>query len=376
MRKDIKIVTVLHFYATGPGQEFHSWLVENKFERAMLVEHPFSFSPRDYVRIEDVKSNGEKVINKVPKKKLPTYFSYLIDFFTTLQILKKEKFDVFVGNGCFDTLAGLVARRLGRTKKVVLYTIDYAPNVGGKIYAFVYRLIDKFCCYNVDAIWNLSDRMHSARIADGMNPKKCAPAFRVPHGTHAKKMRALIPENSDKFKVAFMGHVLKKSGLQLFMNGMKKLLSEIPEIHLEVLGGGEYLENLKSLAKELEIEKNVTFHGYIESHEELEKKLARCGIGLALYSPEEAGFSYCADPGKVKVYLACGLPVIIVDVPQVAGEIDARGAGVKINYDIDEMLVAIKKILQNHPEYKKNALEMADEYDWDNVFTNALEKVI
>ena len=375
MLTNLKIVNVLHFYATGPGQEFHDWLVENNAARAMLIEHPFSFSNRDFIRVEDVKAGEEKTINKFPKKKLPTYFSYLIDFFTTLAILKNEKFDVYVGSGCFDTLAGIVARRQGKTKKVVLYTIDYAPNTGGKIYSFVYKLIDRFCCYHVDAIWNLSDRMHEARLRDGMNAKKCAPVFRVPHGTHAKKMRALIPENTDKFAVAFMGHILKKSGVQLFMKAMKPLLKEIPEIHLEVFGGGEYLENLKNLARELDIEKNVTFHGFIESHEELEKRLAQCGVGLALYSPEEAGFSYCADPGKVKVYLACGLPVIIVGVPQVADEIDARAAGVKINYDEREMTAALKKILNNYSEYKKNALEMADEYDWENVFRKALKKM-
>ncbi len=370
----LKFVTALHFYATGPGQELHQWLSENQADRSMLIEHPFPFSSRNYARIENVDSSGNKTVKKLNRKKLPVYVGYMLDFFRTLRILSNEKFDVYVGNGCFDTLAGIVARWLGKTDKVVLYTIDYAPNAGGKLYGLLYRTIDRFCCYHVDAIWNLSDRMHEARLADGMNKKKCAPAIRVPHGTHAKKMRSLIPENPDKYSVAFMGHILKKSGLQLFMRGMKPLLDEMPEIHLEILGGGEYLDSLKSLSKELNIEKNVTFYGFIESHDELEKKLAQCGIGLALYSPDEAGFSYCADPGKLKVYLACGLPIIVVGVPQVADEIDAFGAGVKIEYDIDSMSAALKKILDNYSEYKKNALKMAEEYDWDNVFRSALDK--
>ncbi len=368
----LKIVTVLHYYATGPGQEFQQWLSDNHAGRSMLIEHPFPFSSRNYARIESVDSSGNKTVKKLGRKKLPVYFGYFLDFFRTLRILKNEKFDLYVGNGCFDALAGIVAKWLGKTKKVVLYTIDYAPNAGGKLYGFLYRSIDKFCCYHVDAVWNLSNRMHEARLADGMSEKKCAPAFRVPHGTHAKKMRTLIPENPDKYAVAFMGHILKKSGLQLFMRGMKPLLDEMPEIHLEVLGGGEYLDSLKSLSKELDIENNVTFHGFIESHDELEKKLAQCGIGLALYSPEEAGFSYCADPGKLKVYLACGLPIIVVGVPQVADEIDERGAGVKIDYDVKSMTNALKKIIDNYEEYKNNALEMADEYDWDNVFRKAM----
>ena len=46
----------------------------------------------------------------------------------------------------------------------------------------------------------------------------------------------------------------------------------------------------------------------------------------------------------------------------------------KIDYDIDSMRAALKKILDNYSEYKNNALKMAEEYDWDKVFRNALDE--
>ncbi len=372
--RHMTFVTVLHFYATGPGQELHKWLADNNVAETTLVEHPFPFSARRYARIELKKQGAAPVERKLHRRNVPAYLRYALDFLRTLRLLLHGHRDVYIGNGCFDALAGIVLRRLGKVKRVILYTIDYAPEAGGRMYAKLYRFIDRFCCCHVDVIWNLSERMHAARLAEGMKPKKCAPALRVPHGTHARALRSLLRESPDPFRIAFMGHVLKKSGVQLFLNAMNILREKMSRIHLDVLGSGPYLDTLKSMAHELGLDDHVTFHGYVKRHEELEQTLMRCGIGLALYSPDEDDFSIYADPGKPKVYLSCGLPVIIVDVPEVAGEIDARGAGVKISYDVDSLCNALVRITSDYDDYRARALEMGKDYDWDCVFTRAIEQ--
>jgi glycosyltransferase involved in cell wall biosynthesis len=251
----------------------------------------------------------------------------------------------------------------------VLYTIDYAPAAGGsRWYARIYRLIDRFCCRHADVIWNLSPRMQEARVADGLDQARSAPVLHVPHGTHAAALRAAIPDAPTGLRAAFMGHVQEKSGVQLFVEALPALRARFPDLGLDVFGDGPYVPHLRALVKRLELSGAVAFHGFIDDHAELEQRLCRCAFGLALYSPELDDFSQYADPGKPKVYLACGLPVIIVDVPAVAREIAESGAGLCISYDRDALSDAVATLMGDLDAFRVNARAMAAQYDWQEVF--------
>ena len=369
-----QVVTVLHYYATGPGQELHQWLVARQAGESALLEHPFPFSNRHYAVFERCLHGRTISTRKYPRRRCPQALRYALDFLRTLRIVlaSGRVYDVFVGNGCFDTLAGIVLRRLRRVRRVILYTIDYAPRAAGSgWYAWIYCRIDGFCCRHADAIWNLSQRMMDGRRTLGENLRKCARAIWVPHGTHASAMAARLPARVDPCRIAFLGHLQEKSGLQLFIEAMPVLLQTFPALRLEVLGSGPYQPRIEELAQRLGVAERVHFHGFIERHEEVENVLAQCGIGLALYQPDENDFSQYCDPGKPKVYMACGLPVVIVDVPEVASLIEQRGAGRKISYDRNEMIAAIQAIIAQHDQFRARAVEVAKEFEWDAVFARA-----
>jgi glycosyltransferase involved in cell wall biosynthesis len=368
-----RFVTVLHYYSTGPGQELNQWLIHSSAAETTLIEHPFPFSSRDHTRVV-THHNGTKTSERQLKRRnVPLFYRYFLDFLRTIRIIRslQGKYDWYIGNGFFDALAGIILRRLGRVKRVILYTIDYAPGKPGSVYSFLYRTLDRWCCRHVDMIWNLSKRMQPARIEAGLKQGKSAPYLWVPHGTHAHELASLLPECPSPYRVAFMGHVQEKSGVQLFLDIMPGLKERYPELHLDILGGGPYVENLADMAESRGVIDHVTFHGFIEDHRELEKRLMQCGVGVALYNPDDAGFSTLADPGKPKVYLACGLPVIITDVPEVAEEIECSGAGRNIAYNAEELQQALSDIISRHADFRAKALLMGEKYDWDHVFVRA-----
>lgn len=365
---------MLHFYATGPGQELHAWLAERRKEEVMLIEHPFPFAPRAHAVAQAWRGGMCVARRELRRRAWPMFVRYGLDFLRTLRLLVSAcgRFDVYVGNGAFDTLPGIVLRWLGLVRRVVLYSIDYAPGAGGsRLYAWLYQQIDRFCCYHADVIWNLSRRMQRGRIMDGMKEEKCAPTIWVPHGTHAAALRDILPATSDPEQLVFMGHVQEKSGVQLVLDVLPRLAQRHKKVHLHIVGGGPYLATLRARVEAEGIMQRVIMHGYIEDHREVERLLMRCGIGLALYQPLEGDFSRYADPGKPKVYLACGLPVVIVDVPEVAEEIERRGAGRAIRYDADELERALEEIMAGHVDFRARALAMAREYEWDDVFARA-----
>ncbi len=138
---------------------------------------------------------------------------------------------------------------------------------------------------------------------------------------------------------------------------------------------GEYEPEIKRLIKEYKLDEYIDFKGYIEDHVEMEKELCKAAIGLAPYMIEKKSFSYYADPGKAKVYLGCGLPVIITKFPLIAYEIDKRGAGVAIDYDEIELKEALIKLLTDDNLYFKmrtRAIEMSRDYNWNNICEKAL----
>lgn len=361
----------LHYFATGPGQELYQYLCEKGIDAA-LWEIPFSFSTRDRCRLS-VFQGGKFWQYECEAPKGPAVWRYWRELGLTKKVLallrgKGFAVDTYIGNGAFDTLAG-IREKIGKT---VLFTIDYAPKAQPWFLRGVYRALDKYVCERASAVWNLSPRMQEARGKDHPG-LKCKRVLTVPHGTHYSKLASVRKTPSDPESLVFMGHLKEDSGVDLVLRSLPSLKEKFPKVSLTVAGTGPAEEGLKKLSEELGLGERVNFTGFIESHEELEKIICSCAVGLALYNPDRDVFSRNADPGKPKVYLGCGLPVIITDVPLVAKEIEARGAGKIASYDTGSLSSALSEILADYKKYRAAAEEMGRAYDWDAIFKKALD---
>jgi glycosyltransferase involved in cell wall biosynthesis len=159
---------------------------------------------------------------------------------------------------------------------------------------------------------------------------------------------------------------------------MPVVVEKFPAVKLLIIGTGPLEEYFKREVEKKNLNNNIFFLGYIESHEEIEKIISKCRIGIAPYVPDPNSFTWYADPGKPKVYLGCGVPVIITKVPEVAFEIEKWGAGIAIDYNKDELADAILKLLTNDKFYyqsRQRAIEFASNYTWDNVFYRAFKQM-
>jgi len=111
----------------------------------------------------------------------------------------------------------------------------------------------------------------------------------------------------------------------------------------------------------------------------IEEIISKCRVGVAPYFPDPNSFTWYADPGKPKVYLGCGVPVIITRVPEVAFEIEEKGAGIVINYDKDDFTNAMLTLLTDddvYLQYRQRAMDFASEYTWDNIFLRAFAQTL
>jgi len=371
-----RVAIVTHVFATGPAQELEEYLKE-KVDFLLFIGHPFSYAPdtRSFFNIY----NGGIVEKKTAFRwKLPEVLIYFKDVLYTLcwTIKCPKTFDLYIGADPLNAFSGIILKTIGKVKRVVFYTIDYVPKrFNSRVLNWIYHKIDKFCAEHSDYVWNLSERMIVARKKYGV--KMTNNQMVVPVGVRLERIKRLDIGQINRNHLVYMGHLRKNQGLQLLIDSLPVVIAKNPNIKLIIIGTGELEQYLKNKVRELNLMVHVEFKGYIENHKDVEDILSTCGVGLSLYEPHQDSFTWYTDPGKPKQYLACGLPVIITKVPWIAEKIERMPMGIAINYDQEELVKAITKLMTDNEFYKKcreNAIGYVSGLSWDKIFNEALIK--
>jgi glycosyltransferase involved in cell wall biosynthesis len=362
-----RIVLATHYYATGPALDLESYL-QDKTDRLLFIGHPlFARGGPSYARSYQA-GQLVRTLEKPPPKHPARYLS---DLWRTLRWVD-GRWDLFVAGDPLLALTGLWLRRRGRVRRLVLYSIDYSPRrFSNRLLNRAYHRIDRLAARQADVVWNVSPAIATARRErDGREP---APQIVVPLGTHYERIsRALTAPAVPR--LAFLGHLLEKQGLQLAIESLALVRRRVPAVTLLVLGDGPYRATLQQLTAERGLADAVEFAGFIDDHREVERRLAACTLGLAPYVPDPESFTRFADPGKIKTYLACGLPVILTDVPPVARLLEERGAGRIVAYDASALAQVITNYLEDAAALQRAraaAVELGADYAWDRVFGDA-----
>lgn len=379
---DKKIIIVAHIFASGPALELEEFL-KPKVKTLLFIGHPFTFrkDKRSFYRV--YKEGG---LVKEDKKLIPPITEPLVfikesiyTFYLTAKYLNKA--DLYIGSDNFSAYVGLLLKKLGLVKQVVLYTIDYVPDrFKNPFLNRLYRFFDEECLKGCKIVWNVSERIAEARNKfEYIDKNKTAKQITVPLGIWYDRISKFNYLKRDKNTLIFVGHLLEKQGLQIVIKALKNISEKIPDVKLIIIGEGPYKSELKKQVGQTGVAKYIKFAGYVESHEEVEQMLSKASLGIATYKPDPSNFTYFADPGKIKNYLAAGLPVIVTDVPQIAGVIEKKKCGVITGYNEKSVADAIIKLLSNRSklvEYSSNAKKFASNFDWNKIFSKAIASTL
>jgi glycosyltransferase involved in cell wall biosynthesis len=266
-----------------------------------------------------------------------------------LPIILRKKFDFFIGSNPLNALSGITLRKLGFVRKVVFYKIDYVPTrFASPILNLFYDKLDAVSSELSDWTWNLAQPMINERVKRGIH---LGPQLIVPIGSNFDRIQRGHPSQVFRNRMVYMGSLRQGQGIQMAVEAFKKVRDILPNAEFVIIGSGPLEKELKRRVSKLGLDDFVTFTGEVLSHEEVEKILTTCGIGLAPYEPSPNNFTRYTEPGKVKVYLACGLPVVITRVPEIANELEARGAGFISDYTVDGLAATIVKLIQDEAAY-------------------------
>jgi len=183
----------------------------------------------------------------------------------------------------------------------------------------------------------------------------------IPNGIDFEEIRKVKKAN-ERYDVIFVGRLIKEKNVNLLLEALMKVKESIPDISAIIIGDGPEKSQLKKLALELGLSKNVTFIEFRESHDEVLSYMKSSKV-FVLPSKRE-GFGIVALEAN-----ASGLPVVTLDYPMNASkELIIHGYNGFVSPPSPNSLAEYIEIsLYTGKKLKRNCIKNAKRYDWDNI---------
>jgi glycosyltransferase involved in cell wall biosynthesis len=285
--------------------------------------------------------------------------------------------DAWFGFNPLACARGLVARRFGRARTIVLWSVDFVPDRfgAGTVPTRIYDRLDRLCCLRADARIEVSQAARDSRNARHGLPDDGRTRI-VPMGAWLERV-ATVPEDGIRTRrVVFLGHLVQRQGVEPLLEALALLRGRGVEVSADVVGGGPLEAELRARAAALGLGDTVRFHGFVREHRDVERILAGAALGVAPYRP--GSFTRYADPGKLKAYLAAGLPIVLTDVPPNAAELEREAGAEVAPFDAAGLAETVERGLASPDEWRRRrrlALEYRRRFDWALLLPDLLESL-
>lgn len=251
------------------------------------------------------------------------YFTSLC-FFGSVRVFFKTGFDVMHVHNPPDTLflVGLPFKLLG--KKFVFDHHDLCPELyqsryGAQrgFYTFLLALFE-WCSLKLADVTIATNETYKEKQIEraGKRPER---VFVVRNGPNQDRMQARTPAQRlrglNKQILCYIGSLNPQDGLDYLLRALSHLRHDLQrdDFYCVIMGSGDSLEDLRSLARELKLDGSVELTGFI-SDQDLMENLAAADI--------------CVDPDpssplndvstwiKIMEYMACGKPIVSFDLKE------------------------------------------------------------
>ena len=365
---------VANGFADGPAQALRDFLVECG-ARVVMVAHPL-LPEHGRRHLVTAYEGGRTTRRRSRRTPLRPPASYALDPLIPLLL---PRVDAWFGFNPLAAARGVVQRRLGRAGSVVLWSVDFTPDRFGRDAALtrLYDRLDRLACRRADARVELSEWARDARAAR-LGLDAATPVHVVPMGAWLTRTPVVPVDGYEARRIVFLGHLTERRGTATLLDALALLRSRGALLTLDVIGHGDRLPALREQAGRLGLTEAVRFHGYVEDHRDVERLLAEGSVAAAPYVPNESTFTRWADPGKLKAYLAAGLPIVLTDVPPNADELAAEAGAEIVTPTPAALADGIERVLSSREEWsarRERARAYVRRFDWPHLLGDLLTKL-
>ncbi len=229
---------------------------------------------------------------------------------------------------------------------------------------------EQWSCRFADHVITVTDLWRQALIQRGVPPEKVSVVMNVADARifHRSVRRQHPNRPSDGlFRLFYHGTQAHRYGLDILLQAVAQIRSEIPPMRVILHGTGEVHEKLVRLAQELEIADIVEFNTQFVPLTELPLRIIQADVGVVPYRRDL--FTDGILPTKLMEYIALGLPVIASRTPAIAAYLDEDMVHLVNPEDVDDLATGILKLYRD--KAYRDALVVASErflrrYSWED----------
>ncbi len=168
----------------------------------------------------------------------------------------------------------------------------------------------------------------------------------------------------DKKVCMFLGRVAKEKSVDVIINAFPDVLKKEKDAILLIVGGGPYLDDLKKLAKELNIENSVVFTDFVPN--KIIHKYYKLGdIFITASTSETQGLTYIEA-------MASSLPIIVKEDESVNGVVIHNENGYVFSDDnkLSELIINLLNDKNKQKQFVEKSLKIAKKYNANTFATD------
>ncbi|MFC2102958.1 glycosyltransferase [Bacteroidota bacterium] len=347
----------------------------NLFTSLKQTGQEVSFVGYDWLT-EKFKTSNEDSIKVTKLNKRISFFFYLYFFFSQLIDFIKIKTDIYFSSDFYSLPASVIAAKLkhatvyydSREIYTELPALENRP-----VLKKIFVEIEKFFIKRVDAVFTTGE-MDSEYLNRIYNLEKAYLLRNLPL-THEN----IVPVDYHKMCnipvdariILYQGIIVHGRGIETYF----RAVSKNEKIFLVLLGGGEHIDQYKSLSRKLNINERVIFAGKIPQSELL-NYTAGAFAGLSLIDNISINNKY-ALPNKLFEYVMAGIPVITSDLPQMKKIVNDYSIGEVIEESSEDGLLEVINKWDKDKEFysllKENCRSAAKTLNWETEFSKVKE---
>ncbi|MBI4720088.1 MAG: glycosyltransferase [Chitinivibrionia bacterium] len=302
------------------------------------------------------------------------FFEYCAFFFlasaTVAWLHARRRFAVVEADSMPDFLifAGLIPRLTG--SRLLLYLFESMPEIWAqkRDLPMTHRAIrflkwhERVSCSFAHAVLCCHDLARDALIANRVAAGKITTILNVPDERMFHRYEDAPAARDGVFTLVQHGTITENYGIQVVLEALAVLDPAI-RIHYDVSGDGEYRPALEALARTLNVQDRVTFHGFVSRERLLELLLqSTAGVVPMLFEYQ--------SPNKLFEFVALGKPVIASDRKTFKQHFSDEEVSYFKTDDARDLARAIEEAVR-HPEHLRARVERAsrryEDYRWANM---------
>jgi glycosyltransferase involved in cell wall biosynthesis len=162
------------------------------------------------------------------------------------------------------------------------------------------------------------------------------------------------------------GTISKRLGNDLIVQAAARLVHEIPEFELHIIGAGDDLEECKRLSESLGLTEHVHFHKGVPWNE-LAKKLESMDVGIVGNRVNAA--TELMLPSKLIDYVVLGIPAIVPRLKTIQYYFSPGMVAYFEPESVESMVtttVRVYKDKEGREQQARSAKSFLDQYGWHN----------